>query len=182
METGRWRAKSDIKIPKSLPSVTTSSTVNEIEEIAQRIMAELETAGSKDLSDAHYAKKILQLSDLYYTKGILQEIESASSEVECVIEKKAVIKALLLSMRLQRLYFIIRSFLMGLISAVITFGFVLYFGTIDVTLAIIMGMIIFVSALAISRLFDEQTIKATKSIVKRLGSHRTVRDFIMNHF
>ena len=40
---------------------------NEIAEISQRIMVELETASSKDLSEAKYAKKILQLSDLNYT-------------------------------------------------------------------------------------------------------------------
>lgn len=71
---------------------------------------------------------------------------------------------------------------MGLISTAITLGFVSYFGTIDVTLAIPMGMIVFVSALAISRLFDAQIVKATKSIIRRLGRHRTVRDFIMDHF
>jgi hypothetical protein len=158
-----------------------SNTVEEIEDIAQRIMTELETASSKDLSDARYAKKILRLSDLHYTKGILQEI-SVSSKAEGVIEKRSVIKVLLLSTWLQRLYFIIRSFLMGLISSVITFGFVSYFGTIDVTLAIIMGMIGFVFSLVITRLFDAQIVKVTKSIVERLGSHRTFRDFIMNHF
>ncbi len=162
--------------------LTAPSTTDEIEEIAQRIMTELETASSRDLSNNSYAKTILQLSDIHYTKGILQEIESISSGTECVIEKRAVIKVLLFSMWLQRLYFIIRSFLMGLISMAITFGFVWYFGTIGVTLAIIMGMIVFVSALAISRLFDVQIIKATKSIIRHLDSHRTVRDFIMNHF
>lgn len=182
METGRWRVKSDIKVPKSLPFVTTSNTADEIEEIAQRIMIELETASTKDLSDTHYAKTILQLSDFHYTKRILQEIESVSSGDKCIIEKRAVIKVLLLSIWLQRLYFIIRSFLMGLIGTAVTFGFVLYFGAIDITLAIVMGTIVFVSSLVITRLFDAQIIKTTKSIVKRLGSHRTVRDFIMNHF
>ena len=165
--------------------VTTPSTDVEIEEaqrIMKEIMKELETASSVDLLDAHYARTILQLSDLHYTKGILQQIESISSGDKCVIEKRAVIKVLLLSTWLQRLYFIIRSFLMGLISTVITFGFVLYFGTIDITLAIFMGMTVFVSALVITRLFDVQIIKVTKSIVERLSSHRTVRDFIMNHF
>jgi hypothetical protein len=182
METGRWRAKSDTKVPKSIPFVTTSSTSDEIEEIAQRIMKELETASFRDLTDTNYAKKILQLSDIYYTKGILQEIESVSSGTECATEKRAVIKVLLHSIWLQRLYFIIRSFLMGLVGTVITFGFVLYFGTIDITLAIIIGTIVFVSALIITRLFDVQIIKAAKSIVNFLGSHRTVRNFIMNHF
>ena len=143
---------------------------------------ELEAASSRDLTDAHYAKTILQLSDIHYTKGILQEIESVSSGAECATEKKAVIKVLLLSIWLQRLYFIIRSSLMGLIGTVITFGFVLYFGAIDITLAVIMGTVVFVSSLAVTRLFDAQINKAAKSIVRRLSSHRTIRDFIMNHF
>lgn len=165
--------------------VTTPSTDVEIEEaqrIMKEIMKELETASSVDLLDAHYARTILQLSDLHYTKGILRERESVSSGAERVIEKRAVIKVLLLSMWFQRLYFIIRSSLMGLISTVITYGFVSYFASINVTLAIIMGMIAFVSGLVISRLFDVQIINVTKSIIWRLGSHRTVRDFIMNHF
>lgn len=162
--------------------ITKSSTDDEIEKIAHRIMMELETASSKDLSDVHYAKTILQLSDIHYTNRILHEIESVSSGAEGVIEKRAVIKVLLLSTWLQRLYFIIRSFLMALISTLITLGFVSYFGTIGTTKALIIGMIVFVASLVITRFFDVQIVKATKSIVMRLGSHRTVRDFIMNHF
>ncbi len=162
--------------------MTKSSTDEEIEKIAHRIMMELETASSKNLSDVHYAKTILQLSDLHYTNRILQEIESVSSVAEGVIEKRAVIKVLLLSTWLQRLYFIIRSFLMGLISTLITLSFVSYFGKIGITLALIIGMIAFAASLVITRFFDAQIVKATKSIVMRLGSHRTVRDFIMNHF
>ena len=82
---------------------------NDITEISQRILMELETASSKDLSEAKYAKKILQLSDLDYTKNLFHEIESVPSGPERVIEKRAVIQALLLSTWLQRLYFIIRS-------------------------------------------------------------------------
>ena len=162
--------------------ITKSNTDDEIEKIAQRIMMELETATSKDLSNVHYAKTILQLSDLHYTNRIFQEIENVSSGSKCVIEKKAVVKALLLSTWLQRLYFIIRSFLMASISSLITIGFVSYFGTIGTTLALIIGMIVFVVSLVITRFFDVQIVKATKSIVMRLSSHRTLRDFIMNHF
>ena len=162
--------------------ITKSSTHDEIEKIALRIMTELDSASSKDLSDVQYAKTILQLSDLHYTNRILQEIDSVSSGAEGVIEKRAVIKVLLLSTWMQRLYFIIRSFLMALISTLITLGFVSYFGTIGTTGALIIGMIVFVASLLITRFFDVQIIKATKSIVMHLGSHRTVRDFIMNHF
>ena len=115
---------------------------------------------------------------------ILRDIPKmfSSSGAERVIEKRAVIKVLLLSTWLQRLYFIKRSFLMASISSLITIGFVSYFGTIGVTLAIIIGMMVFVISLVITRLFDAQIIKVTKSIVMHLGSHRTIRDFIMNHF
>jgi cytochrome c biogenesis protein CcdA len=154
---------------------------DDIAEISQRIMVELETASSKDLSEARYAKKILQLSDLNYTKSIFYEIESVPSGAERVIEKRAVIKALLLSTWLQRLYFIIRSSLMSVLAMAVTFCFVSFFGQIGVVLAVVMGVLIFITGLIVTRLFDEQTIQLTKYIVSHLANHKKIRDFIMNH-
>ena len=45
-----------------------------IDEIAQRILLELESASSADLSDSGYAKKILHLADIHYAKRVLQQI------------------------------------------------------------------------------------------------------------
>jgi len=154
---------------------------SEITEISQRIMEELETASSKDLSEARYARKILQLSDLHYTKNIFYEIESVPSGAERVIEKRAVIKALLLSTWLQRLYFIIRSALMSVLAMLVTFIYVSFFGQIGVFLAVIMGVLIFIIGLMVTRLFDAQTVQVTKYIVRRLAEHKKIRDFIMNH-
>jgi hypothetical protein len=158
-----------------------SNTTEEIDKIAQRLMIAIEKANSKDLADIEYARKILQLSDLHYTSEILEEIEKESKSEECLIEKTAVIKVLLFSTWLQRLYFIIRSALMGLISIVITFGIVLYLGKLDVGMAIIIGIIVFISSLGISRLFDIQIISVTKNVVKILDKHKIIRDFIINH-
>ncbi len=155
---------------------------NDITEISQRIMVELETASSKDLSEAKYAKKILQLSDLDYTKNLFHEIESVPSGPERVIEKRAVIQALLLSTWLQRLYFIIRAALMSVLGGVVTFFYVSFFGQIGVFLAVVMGVLIFIIGLIVTRLFDTQIVKATKYIVRRLGHHKKIREFIMNHF
>jgi len=155
---------------------------DDIAEISQRIMVELETASSKDLSEAKYAKKILQLSDLDYTKNIFHEIESVPSGAERVIEKRAVIKALLLSTWLQRLYFIIRAALMSVLGAVVTTLYVSFFGQIGVVLAVVMGVLIFIVGLIVTRLFDTQIVKVTKYIVRRLGNHKKIREFIMNHF
>lgn len=155
---------------------------NDITEISERILLELETASSKDLSEAKYARKILQLSDLDYTKNLFHEIESVPSGPERVIEKRAVIQALLLSTWLQRLYFIIRSALMSILGAVVTFLYVWFFGVIGVALAVVMGVLIFIIGLIVTRLFDTQIIKATKYIVRRLSYHKKIREFIMNHF
>jgi hypothetical protein len=161
------------------------SVDDEIEEIAQRILLELESASSKDLSDAHYARMMLRLSDVHYAKRILQQIGSVtkhSSGAESEIEKRAVIKVLLFSTWVQRLYFIIRSFLMGEIGAAVTFLFIWYVGSIDAIGMFVFGIFVFVLTLVITRLFDVQITKATKKIVELMASHRTVRDFIMNHF
>ncbi len=154
----------------------------EIEEISQRILIELESASSKDLSDVRYAKMMLHLSDIRYAKRVLQQIGIATSGAESEIEKRAVIKVLLFSTWLQRLYFIIRSFLMGLISSAATFLLILSVGTINAITGAFFGIFVFLFSLAITRLFDVQITKATKKIIEIMDSHRTVRDFIMNHF
>jgi hypothetical protein len=154
----------------------------EIDEISQRILLELESASSADLSDARYAKMMLRLSDAHYAKGVLQKIGGDKCEAQNKIEKRAVIKVLLFSTWLQRLYFIIRSFLMGLISAAVTYLIVWYLGSINVIGSIIIGTFVFVFSLAVTRLFDTQITQATKKIVELMASHRAIRDFIMKHF
>jgi len=142
----------------------------EIDEIAQRILLELESASSKDLSDAHYAKRVLQ------------QIGSVTPGAESEIEKRAVIKVLLFSTWVQRLYFIIRSFIMGEIGAAATFLFIWYIGSIDAITGFVFGIFVFLLTLVTTRLLDVQITKATRKIVEIMASHRTVRDFIMNHF
>jgi hypothetical protein len=125
---------------------------------------------------------ILRLSDVNYTRRILQQVGSVASGAESEIEKRAVIKVLLFSTWLQRLYFIIRSFIMGQIGAVATFLFIWYVGSIDAIRGFVFGIFVFIFSLAITRLFDVQITKATRKIVELMAVHRTVRDFIMNHF
>jgi len=154
----------------------------EIDEIAQRILSELEGAKSTDLSDVRYAKKMLHLSDIHYANRVLKKVGSASSGAESDIEKRAVIKVLLFSTWLQRLYFIIRSYIMGLIGSAVTFAFIWYVGSINAVTGYLFGIVVFALSLAITRLFDAQLTQATKKIVELLANHRTIRDFIMKHF
>ena len=82
----------------------------------------------------------------------------------------------------QRLYFIIRSFMRGILGALLTLAFVLIFGAINLILEIPLGIFSFVFTLAASRLPDVQIVKATRIIVDFLADHRSLRDFILAHF
>jgi hypothetical protein len=172
--------------PVKVPLVTKDAPIEkvdaEIDEIAQRILKELESASSTDLSDTCYAKMMLHLSDANYAKGVIQKIGSDTSAVEKDLEKKAIIKVLLFSTWLQRLYFIIRSFLMGLISAAVTYLIIGFLGSINLVGSIIIGTFVFIFSLAVTRVFDAQITQATKKIVELMTSHRAIRDFIMKHF
>jgi len=83
------------------------------------------------------------------------------------------------SVRTQRLYFVVRSMLMSLISALIYFLVVLYLGAIDAVQAAFLGVFVFVAALVVSRLFDKQIVAASKKIISFLNKYKRVRTFVL---
>jgi ABC-type transport system involved in cytochrome bd biosynthesis fused ATPase/permease subunit len=83
------------------------------------------------------------------------------------------------SVRTQRLYFVVRSVLMSLISALIYFVVVLYLGAIDAVQAAFLGVFVFVVALVVSRLFDKQIVRASKKIISFLNKHKQLRTFVL---
>jgi hypothetical protein len=154
----------------------------EVDEMAQKIVTKIEHTSSKELAEDDEMIKILHLTNVHQAKTLLQHMDEAPTRSERDLGKMAVIKALLLSTWHQRLYFIIRSMIMGILSASVTFLFILYFGSINARLQIVLGMFTFVFSLAMSRLLDVQIVKATKIIVTFLGYHKSLRDFVLNHF
>jgi hypothetical protein len=152
------------------------SAVNkELEDITQRIMDGLEK-GSDDVS------KALHLTDVGHAKKLLDLMDKASTKSERDSGKRALVQELVLTTWMQRLYFVVRSFIMGLISAGISAVFILYFGTINLTLGLVLGIGGFVLSLVISRLFDKQIVKLTTSIVSFLNGHKSLRNFMISHF
>ena len=154
----------------------------EVDEIAQKIMTEIEHATSKELADSDEMIKILHLTNTGQAKALLEHAGEAPTKHERDIGKKAVVEALLVSTWHTRLYFIIRALIMGLLSASLTLLFVLTFHSITLTLEIPLGIFSFVFSLAVSRLLDVQIVKATKTIVDHLSDHKSLRNFILNHF
>jgi hypothetical protein len=154
----------------------------EVNEISQKIMKEVEHAKSRELADSDEMIKILHLTNTRNAKALLEHAEEAPTKRERDIGKKAVVKALLVSTWHTRLYFIIRSFIMGLLSASLTLLFVLIFHSITLALEIPLGIFSFIFSLAVSRLLDVQIVKATKTITDYLSNHQSLRNFILNHF
>lgn len=158
-----------------------SSLDGEVDDLAEKVLATIEQASSKELTSSSEVTAILHLTDARHAKKLLQHMDSVSSQSERNVGKIALVKALLLSTWLQRLYFVIRSFIMGILSAAITFSFILIFGAINLPLEIVLGAFSFIFALVVSRLFDEQLVKLTKNIIEFLSNHKTIRNFIITH-
>ncbi len=154
----------------------------EIDEIAKKILAEIEKATFKDLTSENYGKIIAHLSDINYTKQVLEEVENVSIQTGCERGKRAVIKALLFSTWMERLYFIIRSFLMGLIGLVFTITSVYTLGRVNALETFLIGILAFTGGLFITRMFDTQTTRVTKKAVTMLSKHKRIRDAIMEYF
>ena len=159
-----------------------SSLDGEINDVAEKILSTIEQTNSKNLESSAEVTAILHLIDVQRAKKLLQHMDNVSTRSERNVGKMALVRALLLSTWLQRLYFVIRSFIMGLLSASLTFSFILLFGSIGFTLEIVLGIFSFVFALAVSRLFDEQLVMLTRKIITFLSDHRKLRNFIINHF
>jgi hypothetical protein len=158
-----------------------SSLDKETDEIAQKIASLIGKNDAKDLEGSSEIKKILRFTDADRARKLLANLDKVSNQDEQNMGKVAIVKELLLSTWKQRLYFVVRAAVMGLLSAVLTFGSILVFGAIDFTLGIILSIGSFGFALVVSRLFDDQIVNLTTRIITFLGGHRSLRNLVINH-
>jgi ABC-type transport system involved in cytochrome bd biosynthesis fused ATPase/permease subunit len=105
--------------------------------------------------------------------------ESADANSQFAKTRRAMKAVLVESVQTQRLYFVVRSVLMSLISALIYFIVVLYLGAINAVQAAFLGAFVFVAALVVSRLFDKQIVKVSKKIIRFLNKYRRIRTFVL---
>ena len=143
---------------------TSETGVDAKDELIQALRDELETVITEEWCNAVYTRAN----------------PPKDADPECDTRKRTVMQVLARSVRTQRLYFIIRTSIMSLISALITLIVVLYLGTLNVTQAVLLGIILFIFALVASRLFDKQIIQTIKKIIHQLNKHKKLRNFILN--
>ncbi len=128
----------------------------------------------KGVDDEDYLIRAMQ-KDL---DRILTE-ESGDADSQFTKSRRAMTAVLAESAQTQRLYFVVRSVLMSLISALIYFVVVLYFGTIDAVQAAFLGVFVFIVALVVSRLFDKQIVAVSKKIISILNRYKKIRVFVL---
>ena len=134
------------------------------DELIQAMQEELESALAEEKCDA-----------------VAAEGSVADVDAERERRKKAMLRILAASVRTQRLYFVVRSAIMSLISALITLTIVGYLGSIDMVQAVFLGIFLFAASLVVSRLFDKQIVKASTKIISVLGRHKRARAFVLKN-
>lgn len=82
----------------------------------------------------------------------------------------------------QRLYFVVRSGVMGVLGAIVTAGVVASLGTVNALQVVVISILSFVYSIAITRVIDDQMSHLSKIIVDYLSKYRRIRDLIVNHF
>jgi ABC-type multidrug transport system fused ATPase/permease subunit len=108
---------------------------------------------------------------------LIEETNEAQSQFSKT--RTAMTMVLWNSVQTQRLYFVVRSVIMSLISALIYFTVVLYLGSIDAVQAALVGVFVFIVALVASRLFDKQIVAGSKKIIRYLNKYERIRAFVL---
>ena len=116
------------------------------------------------------------------TKVESNKISKKNISLECNRRKRAVIGLLVISVKTQRLYFVLRSIFMGLIGAFITFTVILYLRTINFSQAIFLGIFVFTFSLMFSRLFDDQIVSISMKIIRFLEKHDRLKGIVLKVF
>lgn len=100
---------------------------------------------------------------------------------EIASARKEIIKYLLAANDLNRLYFIVRSGIMTIISSLLFLGFVTYLRSVNTIDAIFIGVVSYFVSLFISRLFDSPINKISYIIVKFLNKRPNIKSKIMHN-
>ena len=130
--------------------------------------------------ESEFSEKIMSVSTANRASAGVLNQTAIEEERESI--KKEFTKAMSVSNQTQRLYFVLRSMLMSILGALITFVIVWHLGTINVMEDFVLGISTYAVCLALSRLFDEKIINISKRIILYLGDHTKLRDFIVNNF
>lgn len=140
------------------------------DQLMMAIQVDLDQIVSKEVCDAVYESASKEVKE-----KSLEELDA-----ECKTRKTAIISVISASVCLERLYFVIRSSIMGLITGLLTYGVISIFKITNFFDLVILGVFAFFISLLISRYFDGPIVKTCHLILKYLERYRWLREFILS--
>jgi VIT1/CCC1 family predicted Fe2+/Mn2+ transporter len=140
------------------------------DELMLAIQVELDEIVSKEVCDTVYESASYSL----------QKRSQAELDAECKVRKGAIMNVVSSSVCLQRLYFIIRSSIMGAITGLLTYLIISIFSITNFFSLVVLGLFTFAVSLLLSRFLDVQIIRISNLILKYLDRYQRARAFILN--
>jgi hypothetical protein len=142
------------------------------DELMLAIQVDLEEIVSKEICESVYESA--------YVDPALQGKSQEELDAECQNRKEAIMNVVSASVCMQRLYFIIRSSIMGVITGLLTYSLISIFLITDFFALVLLGLFTFAVSLLLSRLLDAQIITVSNIILRYLDKFERTRAFILN--
>jgi len=138
------------------------------DELMVAIELELNEVVSKEVCDA-----------VYENVSVTQKEDQKELNSECQQRKSVIMNIIANSVSLQRLYFIVRSSILGGITGLLTFIIISILRVTDFPILVLIGIVVFFVSLALSRIADKPIVKLSQKIVQLLKKHSRIRSVIL---
>jgi hypothetical protein len=142
------------------------------DELMIAVQLDLDKIVTKEVCDAVYETAALST----------QEVDKQLLDKECKGRKDVITGVIANSVNLQRLYFIVRSSIMGGITGLLTYSIISLFKITDFFALVFLGIIVFFVSLAVSRIMDRPVVRISNLTILYLSRHKKIKDFILRRF
>jgi hypothetical protein len=149
--------------------LTNPQQEEENDELLIAVQIELDKAVTKEVCDAVYETAALPP----------QELTRQNLDAECKTRKTVIMGVISNSVNLERLYFIVRSSIMGGMTGILTFAIISLLKVTSFLQLAFIGVFIFVVSLVASRVFDKSVVRLSNLIIAYLGRHKKIKEFIL---
>lgn len=142
------------------------------DELMMAVQIGLDKAVTEEVCDAVY-----DIASLPPAEKTEQKLEN-----ECRSRKNVIVTVIADSVSLERLYFVIRSSIMGLITGIFTFSIISLLKITDFWQLAFLGVIGFFVSLLASRVLDKPVVLICSKTIYYLKRHKKAQDFILKRF
>jgi len=144
----------------------------EADELMVAVQIDLDKTVTKEVCEA-----------VYETASLLPEEKTdLKLNYECKTRRNVIMSVIANSVSLERLYFIIRSSIMGAISGVFTFSIISLLQVTNFLELVFLGIVAFIVSLVASRVLDKPVVRFCNLIILYLKRHDRVKNFILQRF